>query len=260
MPEILLIDDSATAGFAIERMLMNLGWQAQWTRRPTEAVSRAEANPPDLVISDIIMPDLDGFGVCEAFGTHPSLAAVPVVLVSGRVDDEVVARGLAAGANAVIAKPLTPERIAQAVTDALATPGQDAADAGASDDVDPPAAPDLAQRLANELEPLRTLNVGTAQVADRQGRLVAAIGARRAEGQASSLAGTLDGIAAEATTHTGSRVGRLILETDDGLYLFGRIDSGHSLVVTLPDDRFLGMARSLVRRVQRRLAGVLHAS
>ncbi len=83
-------------GFAVEEATNGL-----------EAVERAQAHPPDLVLMDIAMPVMDGIRATAALRKDPRTAATPVVAVSGAVSEEVTNEAIAAGADIVLAKPLS---------------------------------------------------------------------------------------------------------------------------------------------------------
>src|SRR6185312_3879363 len=67
----------------------------------------ARADPPDLVLTDVMMPNLDGFGLLAALRADPATMHIPVVMLSARAGDEATAEGLEAGASDYLVKPFT---------------------------------------------------------------------------------------------------------------------------------------------------------
>lgn len=103
---ILAIDDHPSVLIAIEYFLGALGYTVVPTRSGSHGIEIAtEEGNIALVLLDIDMPVMNGYAVLEAFQAHPELRRIPVVMITGRMNRDVVARGLAAGARAVLAKP-----------------------------------------------------------------------------------------------------------------------------------------------------------
>lgn len=101
---VLLADDSVTTR-ALERSLLEAaGYEVVLAADGRAAWRLLEDNVPDLVVSDIDMPGMDGFALTEAIRSSPRLRDLPVVLVTGRESPEDKARGLRAGASAYVVK------------------------------------------------------------------------------------------------------------------------------------------------------------
>jgi two-component system chemotaxis sensor kinase CheA len=101
---ILIVDDSITTRSLEKSLLEAHGYQVHLAVDGMEALSALRVQPVDLVITDIMMPRMDGFQLLEKIRSDPKLAPLPVIVVSsmeGRADQE---RGLALGANAYITK------------------------------------------------------------------------------------------------------------------------------------------------------------
>jgi signal transduction histidine kinase/DNA-binding response OmpR family regulator len=101
---ILVADDNADMREYVTRILGQ-----QWTVDPVsdgvEALAAARAAPPDLVLTDVMMPGLDGFGLLRALRADPITARVPVIMLSARAGEESRVEGLAAGADDYLVKP-----------------------------------------------------------------------------------------------------------------------------------------------------------
>src|SRR5437870_9801645 len=92
------------------------------------ALGQLEQGRPDIVISDVIMPDKDGYEVCQFIKAHPSLGGTPVILMSGVVNRSVAERAFAVKADELIRKPFQPQDLITRVRHLL-KPGVGAAPA-----------------------------------------------------------------------------------------------------------------------------------
>src|SRR2546429_5830268 len=74
-------------------------------------MARFEQNRPDVVITDVIMPDQDGYSVCTQIKQHPEFSQTPVVLMSGVVNKSVADKAVAVKADELIRKPFQPQEL-----------------------------------------------------------------------------------------------------------------------------------------------------
>ncbi len=102
---IVLADDNADMREYVRRLLVAQGYSVSAVADGDAAVAAARREAPHLVLSDVMMPKLDGFGVLRALRDHPSTAAIPVVLLSARAGEESKVEGLEAGADDYLVKP-----------------------------------------------------------------------------------------------------------------------------------------------------------
>ncbi len=119
---ILLADDNADMRDYLGRLLAE-HWQVVVAADGNEAVALARTRAPDLVVSDVMMPGLDGFGVLQALRADPATAAVPVILLSARAGDEARVEGLAAGADDYVVKPFSARELVARVRTHLTLAG-----------------------------------------------------------------------------------------------------------------------------------------
>lgn len=103
---VLLVEDNADMIEYIRRML-EPWWEVETCRDPLRALSMACARLPDLVIADVMMPGLDGFGVLEALRSDRRTRDVPVVMLSARAGEEARVEGIKAGASDYLVKPFS---------------------------------------------------------------------------------------------------------------------------------------------------------
>jgi PAS domain S-box-containing protein len=101
---VLVVDDNADMRDYLNRLLTGNHF-VQLVGDGRSALDAARADPPDLVLSDVMLPDLDGIALVRALRADPGTAAVPVVLLSARADQQAAMDGLAAGADDYLVKP-----------------------------------------------------------------------------------------------------------------------------------------------------------
>lgn len=145
MPKILIADDSIAVRKVAERLLTEAGMTVSLAANGTEALAFLGRECPDLVVSDVIMPDKSGYEVCSFVRAQPNLAGIPVLLISGIVNDEVARQAETCHADGVLKKPFQGTSLKDRVHDLLAkrqakvnspamngTPSVHAGDRGAS--------------------------------------------------------------------------------------------------------------------------------
>ena len=120
MPKVLVVDDSLSVRKVVERALASRQIDVVSAASGGEALERIEREAPDIVICDVVMPDRDGYEICAFVKNHARLAAIPVLLMSGIVNDEVRARAEAARSVGVLAKPFAAEDLLRYVDTLLA--------------------------------------------------------------------------------------------------------------------------------------------
>jgi PAS domain S-box-containing protein len=103
---ILLVDDNQDMRVYLQRLLAE-HWVVETVADGAEGLRVARERRPDLVLSDVIMPNLDGFGLLRAMRADPNLAGVPVILLSARAGEEARVEGLEAGADDYLIKPFS---------------------------------------------------------------------------------------------------------------------------------------------------------
>jgi signal transduction histidine kinase len=117
-PRILLVDDSPAYRRVIQTMLGSK-FEFLLAENAEEALARVGAFGPDLVISDLIMPGIDGYELCKRLKADPSLANVPVILLTSKTGDESRITGLEIGADDYLFKPIRPRELNARVTSLL---------------------------------------------------------------------------------------------------------------------------------------------
>jgi len=103
---ILIVDDNANNRDTLEAMLTGLGHDLRFAQSGEEAIKKAIALPPDLILLDINMPGMDGFEVCEKLRADSKLSGVPIVITTSLDDKDSKLKGINAGADDFITKPI----------------------------------------------------------------------------------------------------------------------------------------------------------
>ncbi len=111
MKRVLVVDDDTTLRMALTRYLENRGLIVQSAGSGVEALEAFNTNPPDLVVSDVMMPGMDGFEFCRQLRASRTGQLVPFIFLScrGEVDDRV--QGHSLGADDYLIKPFEPTEL-----------------------------------------------------------------------------------------------------------------------------------------------------
>jgi signal transduction histidine kinase len=135
LADILVVDDNADMRAYLCRLLAQK-WRTSGAADGLAALESVRRRPPDLIIADVMMPRLDGFGLLRALREDPTTAQIPIMLLSARAGEEASSEGLRAGADDYIIKPFsareliarTESRLAQARMRAAERRARDAAE------------------------------------------------------------------------------------------------------------------------------------
>jgi CheY-like chemotaxis protein len=102
----LVVDDNQDAVNILTTILNRAGYSVITAKDGLEAMHKIQREDLALVLLDIMMPEMDGFAVCEAVKRDPRLSHIPILMVSARGDPASIERGFQAGARDFIAKPI----------------------------------------------------------------------------------------------------------------------------------------------------------
>ncbi len=106
LSNILIVDDDSRGRETLEAVLTGLGHNLHFSDNGLDALKQASALQPDLILLDVMMPDMDGFEVCRRLRADPILADVPVVMTTALDDKASRLQGIEAGADDFISKPI----------------------------------------------------------------------------------------------------------------------------------------------------------
>jgi two-component system KDP operon response regulator KdpE len=121
---ILLVDDDPDVRLAMHVRLKANGYDTCFANNARASISEARKNQPDLIILDLGLPEEDGFHVIERFQRHPSLAAIPIIVVSAREVSGNRERAIKAGGKAYLQKPVENLELLAVIRQTLGEPEQ----------------------------------------------------------------------------------------------------------------------------------------
>lgn len=269
MPKVLVVDDSLSVRKVVQRALESRRIEVLSAASGGEALEQIGREAPDLIVCDVIMPDMDGYQICEFVKKHETLGHTPVLLISGIVNGTVLERAAKVRSDDVMRKPFAAEELLQRIESLLAAqsrPSAAAAPAPVPTPVIPTVerlapAPERAPVTAESAAPpadLKGLLDGVAQLPgvsltaliDREGALMEAAGGLLPE---ATLAGALASCLVDSTSGVGQALaqGRLqsvILEYEAGVVLLNAVGEGAMLAVVLGDPAVLGKVRYHVKK------------
>lgn len=262
--KVLVVDDSVSVRKALERILSTRQIEVVATGSGEEALQKLPGSNPALVIADVVMPGMDGFALCAKIKADARFGGVPVLLISGIVNPDVVRQAAEAGAADIVKKPFTPEdlfpKIERAVAHAAPHPAPETAVAEPQVlETDPGLRRDPARALtpagrraalAALLGPLLdNAAVDAALVADGRGELVAQAGRLADDATLAVFSRTLASIAGALGTLVGAgELGSVHLEYAGQNLLITRLADRGTLLLCVKDASSLGVARYLVRK------------
>jgi CheY-like chemotaxis protein/predicted regulator of Ras-like GTPase activity (Roadblock/LC7/MglB family) len=273
-----VVDDSLSVRKVVQRALESKRIEVQSAASGSEAIEQIAREAPDLIVCDVIMPDMDGYQICDFIKKHPTLGHTPVLLISGIVNGTVLERAAKVQADDVMRKPFAADELLHRI-ESLLPAGRRSAASGAPAPAPAmsPAAP-VTERPAPTLErpapvaepvavvapaavpvpDLKALLAGVAELAgvsltaliDREGALMEVAGGLLPDAE---LAGALAACLVESTDGVGraltqGRLQSLIIEYDAGVVLLNAVGPGAMLAVVLDDPAVLGKVRYHVKK------------
>lgn len=122
-PTILIIDDHRSVGMLLENVLGLHGYGVLYAETGKEGLALARREAPALVLLDIMMPEMDGFRVCEALKDDERTREIPVVFVTARGEAPAVARAKAVGGAGFVHKPFKSQEIIEVLGGLLRSRG-----------------------------------------------------------------------------------------------------------------------------------------
>ncbi|MDD5135966.1 MAG: response regulator [Candidatus Omnitrophica bacterium] len=117
--KILVVDDVKENVMLLEALLASADFEVLKAYGGKEAVETVKKEKPDLVLLDIMMPDIDGIQVCGILRKDPGTASIPVIMVTSKDKDSDIVRSLETGADDYIVKPVVKKELFAKVDDML---------------------------------------------------------------------------------------------------------------------------------------------
>jgi len=273
MPKVLVVDDSLSVRKVVQRALESKRIEVLSAASGSEAMEQIAREAPDLIVCDVIMPDMDGYQICDFVKKHPTLGHTPVLLISGIVNSTVLERATKVRSDDVMRKPFAADELLHRIESLLPASGRPAPAAGPAPAVESAPIPAPEPRAPRSEAPapvadpvamvapvpdLKALLAGVAELAgvsltaliDREGALMEVAGGLLPEAE---LAGALAAGLVESTDGVGraltqGRLQSLILEYDAGVVLLNAVGAGAMLAVVLDDPAVLGKVRYHVKK------------
>ena len=113
---VLVVDDYAAVRKTVKELVQSLGMSPIEAENGLKAQEILKSKPVDMVISDLVMPEMDGFELTEAIKNDPGLRHIPVVIISTHADSKYIFRALRLGADDYLIKPPTAEMAGAVLT------------------------------------------------------------------------------------------------------------------------------------------------
>lgn len=117
--KILVVDDDELVLIAIQELLSPLGFSVVISPSGFDALEKITQEQFDLIILDIIMPEMDGFEVCQRIRENDAYAETPILMLTAKSGEEDRERGIEVGANLYLPKPISPKKLIALVEEAL---------------------------------------------------------------------------------------------------------------------------------------------
>jgi len=116
----LIVEDELDTGHLLAEILRRRGYDPTVLAEGKPAVSWVQENRPELILLDLMLPDIDGYDICETLKLERDTNLIPIIMVTARDTPKDKVHGLQVGANHYLTKPFTVEQLTQAIDRALA--------------------------------------------------------------------------------------------------------------------------------------------
>ena len=116
---VLVVDDEPLTQDLLRLMLEPAGFRVTGADDGLEALRKVKENQPDIMILDVMMPDMDGIAVCKTLRQNAETANMPIIMFSGKTHLNAIEEGLQAGANRYLAKPMSRTDLIQNLREVL---------------------------------------------------------------------------------------------------------------------------------------------
>lgn len=127
MPTVLVLEDDDEVRGLLQKLLSHDGFQVATAADGLDGLMQLEVSKPDLVLCDVMMPNLDGLAFTRAIKKNPETRGIPVIFLTARGDTGTMAAGIAAGAKLYLTKPFSHADLLARVRKALDLKGAAAA-------------------------------------------------------------------------------------------------------------------------------------
>lgn len=108
MPRVLVVEDDPDIADLIRRYLQKEGFEVDVRAAGRDALNLISANPPDLLVLDLMLPQMSGLDICRSVRSDEKTASIPIIMVTARAEESERIAGLDQGADDYLAKPFSP--------------------------------------------------------------------------------------------------------------------------------------------------------
>jgi len=108
---VLIVEDSPDIAELIRHYLKRAGYETTLITSGRDVLPAVRKDPPDLILLDLMLPGMDGLLVCQALRQDPTVAAIPVIMLTARGEESDRVRGLELGADDYVVKPFSPKEL-----------------------------------------------------------------------------------------------------------------------------------------------------
>jgi CheY-like chemotaxis protein len=116
---ILIVDDDEMVLMALGELLKPEGYEVHTVSSGQEALEKLDKNTYDLLMLDIIMPEIDGFELCKKIRENDVHRETPIVFLTAKSREEDRAQGIESGANLFLSKPISPDKLLGIISDTI---------------------------------------------------------------------------------------------------------------------------------------------
>jgi CheY-like chemotaxis protein/predicted regulator of Ras-like GTPase activity (Roadblock/LC7/MglB family) len=267
MARVLVVDDSISVRKALEKILTSRDMDIIAADSAESAMSLLEQDSHvDLIISDVVMPGMDGFTLTTTLKEKDAFKSIPILLISGIVDDNSRNKAKQAGAVNIVKKPFTPDEILPPIQTALAQAAKPAPQAAApaqqpAAQAAPKARPQPGaqgaqgaqggsqrERLQGQLSELVSKpEIGAAVLFNAQGKYLLAAGDKLPDAS-KVLKVLLSAAAALGNGITKSPLQSILLEYSQQSVLVYRVNPKLNIALTLSDANALSVAKYMLKK------------
>jgi DNA-binding response OmpR family regulator len=117
--KILIVDDELSILIPLQFLMEKCGYQAVLAQSGKEAIDKISESKPDLILLDIMLPDLDGYEIYEIIRRNQAWESIKVIFLTAKNREVDIARGLTLGAEAYITKPFSNTRLVEKIKELL---------------------------------------------------------------------------------------------------------------------------------------------
>ena len=118
--KVLIVDDDLLIRQVLRYSLRRAGYEVLEAANGPDALASVSGDRPDVLLLDLMMPDVNGFAICSALRANPATRGLPIIMLTARADDQARDLGMSAGANAYLTKPVHPDELVACVRRVLA--------------------------------------------------------------------------------------------------------------------------------------------